>query len=132
MEQRSSTVIGQVVAALFSDIESHGLETIETIDTNGEKLLKISAGDIATKVNMNPQAVGQILKTLGLRTRPTKLSGNLRRCIVLDEAVLNTLRKRYIPQDETVSSVSMVSTPGGLRQIDAVDTLEVSGKGERI
>ena len=132
IDQRSSTVVGQIVQALFSLIESHSLETIETIETNGERLLKVSAGDIATKVNMNPQTVGQILKTLGLHTKPVKVSGNLRRCIVLDEVKLNTLRRRYIPQDEEpVSSVSNVSSTEGLRQLDDVMPL-AGGKGERL
>lgn len=121
IEQRSSTVIGHIVEALFSLIESHSLETIETIETaEGDRLLKVSAGDIAKKVNMEAPYVGQMLKTLGLRSKAVKISGETKRCLICDTAKLTTIKRRYIPKDEPVSDVSEVSGHEGLRQLAEV------------
>jgi len=125
IDQRASTAVGRIVEALFSLTESDTLETLETIDTTGQKLLRISAGDIATKVNMTPQVVGQILKTLGLTTKPVKVSGSVKRCIVLDKVKLDTLRKRYIPPDEAVAMVSKVSSLLGYSQPDTGGSSEM-------
>lgn len=119
IEQRSSTVIGHIVEALFSLIESHSLETIETAE--GDRLLKVSAGDIAKKVNMEAPYVGQMLKTLGLRSKAVKISGETKRCLICDTAKWTTLKRRYIIQDEPVPDVSGVSGPLGLRQPDALE-----------
>lgn len=111
IEQRAATTIGQVVEKLFSLIESVTNVTNVTIDTN---LVPVSSGDIADALNMTPQAVGQILKTLGLQTRLHKVEGNPKRCIVFDQVKLDTLKKRYIPLEdiEPVTRVTMVTTPG--------------------
>lgn len=112
IEQRAATTIGQVVEHLFSLTESATIATIATLDTD-ESLLNVSAGDIAEAVNMTPQAVGAILKTLGLQTRQRKTDGRVKRYIVFDQVKLDTLRRRYIPPSEDeVAMVAMVATPG--------------------
>lgn len=71
IEQRAATTVGQVVEKLISLVESDTIETFDTLDTT---FLALSAGDIAESSNstMTPQAVGQILKTLGLGTKFVK------------------------------------------------------------
>jgi len=123
IEQRASTIYGQVVEKLVSLIESHTLDTFDSLDTT---LIPISAGDIAESLNMTPQAIGQILKTLGLQTKFIKAQS--KRCIVYDPVKLATLKRRYIPEDESeaVAMVSMVSTIGD--SMPEIDTDSVSGK----
>ena len=116
IEHRAATTIGQVVEQLFALTESHTNVTIVTLAT-GEKLLPISSGDIALPLNMTPQAVGQILKTLGLQTKLTKIEGVPKRCIVDDAVKLDTLKRRYIPSEdaEQVTMVTAVTTLTGLQ-----------------
>lgn len=78
VEQRAATTVGQIVSKLFELIES---ATIVTNVTN-VTLIPISAGDIAEKLNMTPQTVGQILKTLGLQTSLYKVGGKAKRCLI--------------------------------------------------
>jgi len=111
IEQRAATTIGQVVEKLFSLMESVINVTNVTNDT---KLIPISSGDIAGAMNMTSQAVGQILKTLGLQTSLHKVEGSPKRCIIYNQVKLDTLKKRYIPpeDDEPVTRVTMVATSG--------------------
>jgi 5S rRNA maturation endonuclease (ribonuclease M5) len=108
IEQRANTTIGQVVEKLIASIESHTLATNATLDT-GELVLDVSAGDIAESLGMTPQAVGGILKTLGLQTRQRRIDGKVRRLIVYDKAKIETLRRRYILPDD-VAYVASVAT----------------------
>lgn len=121
IEQRANTVVGQVVEKLISLVESHTIDTFDSLDTT---LIPVSAGDMAESLNMTPQAIGQILKTLGLQTKFIK--ARAKRCIVYDPAKLAILKRRYIPQDETetVAMVSMVSTIGD--SMPEVDTGRIS------
>lgn len=123
IEQRASTIYGQVVEKLVSLIESHTIDTFDSLDTT---LIPVSAGDMAESLNMTPQAIGQILKTLGLQTKFIKAQS--KRCIVYDPAKLETLKRRYIPQDESeaVAMVSMVSTIGD--SMPEIDTDSMRGK----
>ncbi|MFC2022748.1 hypothetical protein ACFLTL_01115 [Chloroflexota bacterium] len=110
IEQRAATTIGQVVEKLFSLMESLTNVTNVTYDTT---LIPLSSGDIAGALNMTPQAVGQILKTLGLQTSLHKVEGNPKRCIIFNQVKLDTLKRRYIPlEDDEITMVSMVTTPG--------------------
>jgi len=122
IEQRATTKTGQVVEAMFSLIENVTLETYETYET-GETVLPISAKDIAERVNMDFRTVGSILRELGLETKPVKVSGRTKRCIIYDEKRLKTLRRRYIlPDDDTEEgeSVSKVSTVSSVT-VDSAD-----------
>ena len=110
IEQRANTVYGQVVEKMMALIESHTIDTFDSLDTT---FVAVSAGDIAESLNITPQATGQILKTLGLQTKFIKARS--KRCIVYDQAKLATLKRRYIPEDEEgepVAMVSMVSSTG--------------------
>ncbi len=99
IEQRAATPIGQVVEKLFALTESVTNVTIVT-NVTGEELIPISSKDIADLLSMTPQAVGQILKTLGLRTKLTKIEGSPKRCIIHDAVKLGILKKRYIPSED--------------------------------
>ena len=110
-----------MVEKLVSLVESHTLDTFDSLDTT---LIPISAGDIAEPLQMTPQAIGQILKTLGLQTKFVKAQS--KRCIVYDPVKLATLKRRYIPEDESeaVAMVSMVSTIGdSMPGIDTASTI---------
>ncbi|MFC1955020.1 hypothetical protein ACFLWZ_00520 [Chloroflexota bacterium] len=113
IEQRAATTIGQVVEKLFALMVS---VTNVTNVTNVTTLIPISSGNIAEALNKNitPQAVGQILKTLGLQTCLHKIGSTPKRYIVFDQVKLDTLKKRYIPveDDESVTKVTMVTTTG--------------------
>lgn len=105
IEQRAATRTGQVVVALFNRIETSTLGTLGTFGTGSDEaqVLNVSPGNIADDTKMTAQAVGQMLKTLGLRTRQVKVAGEKKRCVVFDEAKLAVLRKRYIPADDEES-----------------------------
>jgi 5S rRNA maturation endonuclease (ribonuclease M5) len=120
IEQRAATQIGQVVEKLFALTESVTNVTNVTSVT-GEELIPISSKDIAEPLNMTPQAVGQILKTLGLHTKVHKVEGASKRCIVYDSVKLDTLKRRYIPsEDDQVTLVTTVTTVTGLNANDDI------------
>ncbi len=114
IEQRAATPTGRVVESLFNLIEYDTLETFETHET-GERVLLISANDIARRIDMDYRTVGSILKGLGLRTKPVKVSGGVKRCIIYDENKLKIIKRRYIlpgddpEESEAVSKVATVS-----------------------
>jgi hypothetical protein len=122
IEQRASTPVGQVVEKLLSLMESVNNVTNVT-NVTGEELIPVSSKDIAEPLNMSPQTVGQILKTLGLRTRLAKIEGKSLRYIVHDQAKIDTLKRRYIPSEENdrVTKVAMVTTPRDSIQKDVTD-----------
>lgn len=116
VEQRANTKTGQVVTALFKCIESPAtLDTLDTLAT-GEKVVELSAKDIAQDIGLSPQAVGGILKGLGIRTKKRRVGGFTLRCIVYDPRRFDVLKRRYIAheQDEGVSTVATVATVAGL------------------
>ncbi len=116
IEQRASTPVGQVVETLFS----LSPDTNGTNGTNGtfqiptgERLLHIQSKDIAEKTGKTSQAVGQILKNLGLKTKQDRIDGQKGRWLVYDDAVLSKLRRRYVLSEDSVPSVPFVpSVPG--------------------
>lgn len=101
IEQRAATPTGQILEILFSIIESGTSGTIVPLGTTtGEKLLEITPKDISNKLDVTPQAVGQILKSLGLKTKQKKIAGEKKRFTIYEEQKLTTLRRRYIVEDE--------------------------------
>jgi hypothetical protein len=98
IEQRAATKTGQVVEALFELLNSYEVTMVTTV--TGDKAITITAGDIAKKLGMTAQAVGGILAGLGLRTYPVKAGGKTRKYIIYEEAKIEKLRKRYIPEEE--------------------------------
>ena len=83
---------------MFELLDGYEVTLVTTV--TGDKAITITAGDIAEKVGMTPQAVGGILAGLGLRTYPVKAGGKTRKYIIHEEAKLEKLRKRYIPEEE--------------------------------
>jgi len=118
--KQAATTIGQVVEKLFSLMES---VTNVTNVTNDTILIPVSSGDIAVALNMTPQAVGQILKTLGLQTSLHKVEGNPKRCIIFNQVRLDTLKKRYIPLEDD-ELVTTVTTP-----VDSINNVTESTSG---
>ena len=119
IEQRASTTVGRVVETLLSLIET---DTVDTIDTNdiGVKLLPLSSADVGQVLSMTPQAIGQILKTLGLQTKFTRAVTPPRRCIVYDPIKLASLKKRYIlPEDDRAEG------PTGIKCINDINGIKV-------
>jgi len=119
IEQRANTTIGQVVEKLIACIESPTVATLATLDTN-ETILNVSAGDIAEPLNMTPQAVGGIIKTLGLQTRQQRIDGKVKRLIVYDKAKLDILRRRYIPSEDETSVASVTITRDSIQKVATV------------
>ncbi len=56
----------------------------------------IAASDIAEKTGLTSQAVGVILKGLGLETKRMRQGGQNKRMIIYNKARFEKLRKRYI------------------------------------
>ncbi|MEW6572884.1 MAG: hypothetical protein AB1374_04555 [Bacillota bacterium] len=104
VEQRAATRTGQVVEILFEALSTVPFVPNVPLVPGEQKLLPVSAGEVAERVGLTPQAVGQILKGLGLKTRNTRNFGERRRCVVYDEAKFETLRRRYIPPDDDGTS----------------------------
>lgn len=102
IEQRGASRPGQVVEALFDILGSYEVTMVTT--PTGDSAIDVTAGQIAEKVGITPQAVGQILKTLGLRTYPLKIEGRTRKCIIHDAARFSKLKRRYILDDEEVQA----------------------------
>ncbi len=96
IEQRAASKVGQVVDALF-ELAGQDVVTMVTMVTSlGERVINVTPGQIAEKINLTPQAVGQILKSLGLHTKSIKVEEKTQRCIVYDPRKLSKLKKRYI------------------------------------
>ncbi|HSV31727.1 MAG TPA: hypothetical protein VLH40_06875 [Atribacteraceae bacterium] len=97
IEQRSATKTGQVVEALLK-LSGNKVTTVTTI--TGDNVMNVTCGNIAEQVEMKPQAVGQILKALGLKTKLVKIEGMAQRRIVYDKAKFGKLKKRYVLDEE--------------------------------
>jgi hypothetical protein len=71
------------------------------------KVINVSCQEIADPLSMQASRVGQILRTLGISTKPVKIDGKTKCCIVYDESKMNKLRKRYMPSDGDVLEVTL-------------------------
>lgn len=98
IEQRAATKTGQVVEALFELISN---EVTLVTSVTGDSFINVTAKAIAEKVGLTAQAVGQILKGLGLETKLAKIDGVSKRRIVYNPTILNKLRKRYILDEQS-------------------------------
>lgn len=115
IEQRAATKTGQVVEALFELLEERGGTSVTSGTSymvESELVTGISAGDIAEKIGLSSQAVGAILKGLGLETKLNRRGSERKREIIYNEAIFRKLRKRYIlkegPEQPTLSTNSVV------------------------
>lgn len=114
IEQRAATKTGQIVEALLELLEERDCSEVATVATyrgNSEEVAtEISAGDIAEKTGISPQAVGAILKSLGLNTQQKRIDTKVRRVILVSCEKLEKLRRRYIlPDDEDVATCTIES-----------------------
>jgi hypothetical protein len=102
IEQRAATKTGQVVEALFELMVERGGTSVTSGTSymgDSELVTGISAGDIAEKTGLTSQAVGAILKGLGLETKLNRRGNERKREILFNEAVFKKMHKRYILQD---------------------------------
>lgn len=134
IEQRAATKTGQVVEALFELI---GNEVTMVTTPMGDSLIDVTPGDIAERVGLTAQAVGQILKALGLETKLAKIDGVSKRRIVYNPAIFNKLRKRYILDEQSedeaaeipvtnVTNVTLVTEPSESAEIPVTDVTNVT------
>lgn len=114
IEQRAATKAGQIVEALLELLEERNCSEVATVATyrgNSEEVAtEVSARDIAEKTGISPQAVGAILKSLGLNTQQKRIDTKVRRVILVSCEKLEKLRRRYIlPDDEDVATCTIES-----------------------
>ncbi|MDP2857520.1 MAG: hypothetical protein Q8P50_06010 [Bacillota bacterium] len=116
IEQRAATRTGQIVTAMFELLGSTVTHVTNVTHVTGEPVSRVTAKDIGEKLDLKPQAVAPTLKALGLRTRLVRAGGEVWRGVVLDEAKLAVLRRRYILPDEEdgVTTVTFVTSVTGL------------------
>lgn len=127
IEQRAATKVGQVIEALFETI---GNEVTRVTTTMGDKCLNVTSRDLADKVGLTPQSVGQILKGLGLETRLVKKAGVSKRRIVNDPVKFSKLKKRYIidiRDEDAGSTVTDVTNVTSLPEDERGDAWEPDG-----
>lgn len=129
IEQRLSTPVG-IVVENFLARTTDTYATIATLAT-GEQVLSFSAKDISEDVGIDTRTVGQILKTLGLKTKQMKREGKVRRCFIYDETKIKALQRRYSLPDEEGggSNGSNGSTSSGLREIKNLDLESLDFEG---
>ena len=124
IEQRAATKTGQVVETLFALLEERAFHvpTVPSHMGDSELGTGIAASDIAEKTGLNSQAVGAILKGLGLETKRMRQGGQNKRMILYNHARFEKLRKRYIltEQDDERNVPTSLST----NRLGTVGTLE--------
>lgn len=99
IEQRAMTKTGQVVATLFELMGNEVTKETMVTSVTGDSVIDITPKEIAERIGLIPQAVGQILKNLGLETKLTKIDGVTKRRIVYNPTIFNKLKKRYISDE---------------------------------
>ncbi len=110
IEQRAATKTGQVVEALFELLEERGGTSVTSgtsLMGDNELVTGVSAGDIAERTGLSAQAVGVILKGLGIETKLNRRGSERKREILYSEAVFKKLRKRYIVQAEDMEQPAL-------------------------
>jgi len=106
IEERANTVEGMVVNALFALTHVTDVTNVTNVTRHrigNKEYIKLSPKEIAEYLidegilkDIKPQRVGQILKTLGLRTEPVRIDGEMGRYLMYDEKVLKSLARRYL------------------------------------
>jgi hypothetical protein len=105
IEERASSFTGMVANALI-ELINEGKETISAKDIV-EYLIKNEGYDKIT-----PQAIGKHIKSLGLKTKNTRVDGRVVKAIIPDESIFEEIRSKYIPpESEDVASVANVAIP---------------------
>lgn len=116
IEQRAATKTGQVVEALF---EYLGNKVTMVTSVTGDSFVNVTAKDIAEKVNLTAQAVGQILKGLGVETKLVKIDGETKRRIIYDPGKFEKLKKRYIIEELEEDAESTVTNVTNVTNVTA-------------
>jgi len=129
IEQRSMTKTGQVINTFFELLgqragSTKGIVPFVPYVPDGEPL-PVSAGDIAEKLDMRAQAVGQILKGLGLTTKKERAYGARKRYIVCDKTKLEVLKRRYVSDPDDPDSEELT---GGTSGPNGTSTMVLRGE----
>ena len=93
IEERLDSLEGQIVQALFM-LHDSGQEHI-TPSAIAQKL--INEFELRERKDNLCRKVGKYLKSLNVRTYPTKLQGKTYRIVKWNANTMNKLKKRYIP-----------------------------------
>jgi hypothetical protein len=102
VEQRANTLTGQVVTALLN--AAKGSTTV--VDPEGEVLTRVSCKDIVEVVkDLDVRRVGQILKTLGLKTKLARVDGKVGRFVAYDKRRFAVLARRYLVPDRNMCNM---------------------------
>jgi len=133
IEQRAATKTGQVVEALFELLEEKTFHVPSVPSYMGDSELGtgIAASDIAEKTGLTSQAVGAILKGLGLETKRMRQGGQNKRMIIYNKARFEKLRKRYI-LTENNSELENVPTSLSTNTLGTLGTLEQENPGREV
>ena len=96
IEERATSFDGQIVN-IFLDIR--------------QEKEKITSQDIAELLGDIKKAgsVGRRLKALGLKTTPKKVDKKTQRIIICDTDTIERLKRRYVPSETSVTSVTTVT-----------------------
>jgi hypothetical protein len=101
VEDRATSIHGQVVGALFDlfDESDRRTETVVSV-SDVIHVTTVTPGQISDKLDqkdLKPIRVGNILKSVGLRTRVAKIDGRANRVVEYSQSRFKALRERYIP-----------------------------------
>ncbi len=125
IEQRAATKTGQVVEALFEllDEKAFHVPSVPSYMGDSELGTGIAASDIAEKTGLTSQAVGAILKGLGLETKRMRQGGQNKRMILYDHARFEKLRRRYIltEHDGETENVPTSLSPNALGTLGTLE-----------
>jgi hypothetical protein len=101
VEDRSQSLHGQVVGALFELFDLSGHKTERTVsDTSVTTVTGVTPSQIADRLDMKdvkPARVGNLLRSIGLKTRLAKIDGTVKRYVEYHGQRFKALRERYIP-----------------------------------
>lgn len=136
IEQRAATKTGQVVETLFEILKENmfsvpSVPSVPSVMVDNEVGTGISSGDIAEKTGLSSQAVGSILKGLGLETKKMRQFDKNRRMILYDHNRFEKLRRRYILQEQEERKDKIENVPSSLSTI-TVGTIGTLGTLEHI
>jgi len=116
IEQRAITKTGQVVNTLFELLEQATGSPYSIVpnvpyvpDVPDGEVLPVSSSDIAGKLGMTPQAVGQMLRGLGLSARNERAYGARKRYLICNRGKLEILHRRYVLKDIEADSAGGTS-----------------------
>jgi len=117
VEERANSFDGRIVNAIWQ-LHDKGVKRISVKDIM-IKLLE-DYEEYRQADFINPQAIGQRLKKLGVKTRTQRTGDGIRKCIQWDEELMQQLKRRYM----IVEDVSDVLDVANDKQSDELLQLE--------